>query len=85
MAKQGLSERALAQESRLSVGAIRSVGGTAGGPTLGTLLALARALDLDSIDQLLGPTATSLLANHDLLDESIGHGQLTLLLNADIG
>jgi transcriptional regulator with XRE-family HTH domain len=81
--REGLSERALAGRAGLSIGAVRSVGGTAAGPTLGTLLALAKALRLQSIDQLLGPSATSLMARHDRLEGAVGEPTMTIVMGAD--
>lgn len=82
--REGLSERGLACKAGLSIGAVRTVGGTAAGPTLGTLLALTKALQLRSIDELLGPSATALLANQDQLEASVGEPAITVVMNADM-
>jgi transcriptional regulator with XRE-family HTH domain len=78
--REGLSERGLADKAGLSIGAVRTVGGTAAGPTLGTLLALTKALHLQSIDELLGPSATALLANQDRLEGAVGEPAMTLVM-----
>lgn len=81
--REGLSERALARKAGVSVGAVRSVGGTVAGPTLGTLLALAKALQLQSVDQLLGPSALATIAAHDLLEGEIGEVAMTVVMGID--
>lgn len=81
--REGLSERGLAAKACLSVGAVRSVGGTDAGPTLGTLLALTTALRLQSIDELLGPSATALLANQDQLEGAVGEPAMTLVMSVE--
>ena len=81
--RAGLSERALATKAGLSVGAVRSIGTTDNGPTLRTLLALARALQLQSIDQLLGPSATALLTAHDQLEFELGEDAMHVLMLTD--
>lgn len=78
--REGLTVRGLADKAGLSVGAVMTVGGTKGGPTLGTLLALSKALRLDSIDELLGPSGTALLANHDELEAAAGEPALTVVM-----
>lgn len=81
--REGLSERALADRAGLSIGAVRTVGGTAAGPTLATLLALTRALHLRSVDELLGPSGTSLLAGQDRLEAAVGEPTMTVVMAAD--
>lgn len=81
--REGLSERALATKAGVSIGAVRSVGVTEAGPTLGTLLALARALRLQSIDQLLGPSPTSLIAAHDVLEAEVGADAIRAVMLVD--
>ncbi len=81
--REGLSDRALAERAGLSIGAIRSLGGTAAGPTLGTLLALAKALRVQSLDQLLGPSAATLMAKHDRLEAEAGEPSMTIVMSAD--
>jgi len=81
---QGLSERGLAEQVGLSYGAVRSIGRTVGGPTLGTLLAVARGLNLKSIDELLAPAGLTLLSQHDELEEAIGEPQMTVVMGADL-
>ena len=81
--REGLSERALAAKAGLSVGAVRSIGRTETGPTLGTLLALSRALELQSIDQLLDPSSTALLSAHDELESQVGEGTIRILMRTD--
>ena len=78
--REGLTVRGLAERAGLSVGAVRAVGATDAGPTLGTLLALTRALRLQSIDELLGPSATALLANQDELEAAIGEAAMTVVM-----
>lgn len=82
--REGLSERGLADKAGLSVGAVRTVGGTDAGPTLGTLLALAKALGLRSIDDLLGPSAMTLLANQDQLEAAVGEPAMTVVMKSGI-
>ncbi len=82
--REGLSERGLADKAGLSIGAVRTVGGTVAGPTLGTLLALTKALRLQSIDELLGPSATTLLANQDQLEAAVGEPALIVVMSTDI-
>lgn len=82
--REGLSERALADKAGLSVGAVRTVGGSVAGPTLGTLLALTKALGLQSVDELLGPSATTLLANQDQLEAAVGEPAMTVVMNSRI-
>jgi len=82
--REGLSERALADKAGLSVGAVRTVGGSVAGPTLGTLLALTKALGLQSVDELLGPSATTLLANQDELEGAVGEPTMTVVMNSRI-
>jgi transcriptional regulator with XRE-family HTH domain len=81
--REGLSERALAARAGLSIGAVRSVGGTEAGPTLGTLLALARALGLHSVDQLLGPSALALMARQDQLETAVGEPAMNVVMSVD--
>ena len=81
--REGLSERGLAEKAGLSVGAVRTVGGTVAGPTLGTLLALTKALRLQSIDELLGPSATALLANQGELEAVVGEPAMTVVMGVD--
>lgn len=83
--REGLSERALAEKAGLSIGAVRSVGETTAGPTLGTLLALARALRLQSIDQLLGPSPLALMARQDQLEAAVGEPAMNVVMAADGG
>lgn len=78
--REGLTVRGLADKAGLSIGAVRTVGGTKGGPTLGTLLALSKALRLDSIDELLGPSGTALLANQDELEAAVGEPAMTVVM-----
>jgi hypothetical protein len=78
--REGLSERGLAEKAGLSIGAVRTVGGTDAGPTLGTLLALSKALRLQSIDELLGPSATALLANQDQLEAAVGEAAMNVVM-----
>lgn len=82
--REGLSERGLADRAGLSIGAVRTVGGTVAGPTLGTLLALTKALRLQSIDELLGPPATTLLANQDRLEAAVGEPAMTVVMNTEM-
>lgn len=82
--REGLSERGLAERAGLSIGAVRTVGGTTAGPTLGTLLALTKALRLQSIDELLGPSGTALLANQDQLEAAVGEPAITAVMNAEM-
>jgi transcriptional regulator with XRE-family HTH domain len=49
------SERELAQRAGLSIGALRDLGTGLANPTLRTMVALARAFDLRSIEELIGP------------------------------
>lgn len=81
--REGLSERALATKAGLSVGAVRSIGGTKNGPRLATLLALTRALGLQSIDQLLGPSPAALLTSHDRLEAEVGDDAMHVLMLSD--
>jgi hypothetical protein len=81
--REGLSARGLADKAGLSIGAVRMVGGTATGPTLGTLLALTKALRLQSIDELLGPSATTLLAKQDQLEAAVGEQAVTVVMNIE--
>lgn len=80
--RAGLSERGLADKAGLSVGAVRTVGRSVAGPTLGTLLALTKALGLQSVDELLGPSATTLLANQDQLEAAIGEPAMIVVMNS---
>lgn len=82
--REGLSERGLADRARLSIGAVRTVGATVSGPTLGTLLALTKALRLKSIDDLLGPSATALLASQDQLEAAVGEAAISVVMNTEI-
>ena len=82
--REGLSDRALAGKAGLSVGAVRTVGQTAAGPTLGTLLALTKALRLQSIDELLGPSASTLLARQDELEAAVGEEAMAVVMNSGI-
>lgn len=82
--RAGLSERALANKAGLSVGAVRSIGRTEKGPTLGTLLALTRALRLQSIDHLLGPSPTALLSTYDQLETELGEGAMQIVMLTDL-
>lgn len=81
---EGLSERALAERVGLSYGAVRSIGRTAGGPTLGTLLAIVKGLNLRSIDELLGPAGLALLSRHDEIEAEIGEEDMTVVMSADV-
>ncbi len=81
--REGLSKRALATKADLSIGAVRSIGSTKTGPTLGTLLALTRALQLQSIEQLLGPSPTALLTANDQLEAQMGEGTMRALMRTD--
>ena len=81
--REGLSERALAARAGISVGAVRSIGETKNGPRLATLLALTRALGLQSIDQLLGPSPAALLIAHDRLEVAVGEGAMHALMLSD--
>ena len=82
--REGLTVRGLADKAGLSVGAVRTVGGTEAGPTLGTLLALTKALGLQSVDELLGPSATTLLANQDQLEAAVGEPAMIVVMNSRI-
>lgn len=77
--REGLSKRALAHKAHISIGAVRSVGTTETGPRLGTLLALTRALELQSIDQLLGPWSIALLTADDQLETRVAADVLLVL------
>lgn len=68
LAARGMSERRLAEVAGVSIGSVRSIGRTPGGPTLGTLLAIARALSLDSLDSLLGASALAKLTTPEPRD-----------------
>ena len=81
--RQGLSERALAAKADISAGTVQRIGKTDTGPTLATLLALTRALRLQSIDQLLGPSPTALLTAHDELETQVGEGAISVLMRTD--
>lgn len=81
--QQGLTGRALAAKAGLSIGTVRSVGRTSSGPTLGTLLALAKALGVSSLDQLLGPSGMHLLRNLDQLEHDAGEATVTLVMGCD--
>lgn len=81
--REGLSKRALATKAHISIGAVRSIGKTKTGPTLGTLIALTRALQLQSIDQLLGPSPTALLTADDQLEAQVGEGAMRVLMRTD--
>lgn len=81
--REGLSDRALAERSGLSIGAVRSLGETAGGPTLGTLLALAKALRVQSLDQLVGPSAMTLMNEYDRLETAAGEPSMIIVMAAD--
>lgn len=83
--REGLSVRALATKAGVSIGAVRSIGKTETGPTLGTLLALTRALRLQSIDQLLGPSPTALLTTHDQLEIELGQDAMHVVMLTDQG
>jgi hypothetical protein len=73
----------LADKAGLSIGAVRTVGGSVAGPTLGTLLALTKALRLQSIDELLGPSATTLLAKQDQLEAAVGKLEMAAVMNVE--
>ena len=81
--REGLSERGLAEKAGLSIGAVRTVGGTAAGPTLGTLLALTKALRLHSVDELLGPSATTLLTKQDQLEAAVGEPAMSVVMTSE--
>ena len=81
--REGLSERALAAKADISVGTVQSIGRTESGPTLGTLFALTRALELQSIDELLGPSPTALLTAHEQLEVQLGEGAIRVLMRTD--
>lgn len=81
--REGLSKRALATKAGISVGAVLSIGKTKTGPRLGTLLALTRALRLQSIDQLLGPSPTALLTANDRLEAQVGEGAIAIFMRTD--
>lgn len=81
--REELSERALATRAEISIGAVRTIGRTKTGPTLGTLLALTRALRLQSIDQLLGPSPTALLTAQDELEAKVGEDAMNIVMLSD--
>ena len=83
--REGLSKRALAAKADISFGAVQNIGKTKTGPRLGTLLALTRALQLQSIDQLLGPSPTALLTASDQLEAQVGEGAMRVLMRTDDG
>lgn len=80
--REGLSERKLADRAGVSIGAVRGVGTTVRGPTLGTLLALAKALKVSSIEELLGPSSTTLLSKHDQLEAALGEDAMAVVMNS---
>ncbi|MCY3949807.1 MAG: helix-turn-helix transcriptional regulator [Acidimicrobiaceae bacterium] len=81
--REGLSKRALATRAGLSAGAVQSIGATKAGPTLGTMLALTRALRLRSIDQLLGPTPTAFLTANDQIETQLSEGGMRVFMRID--
>ena len=82
--RAGLSTRQLATKAGLGVSTVRSVGTTGGGPTLGTLMALARALDLTSIDELLGPSALVLMESAEEFESAFGAEAGQAIITADV-
>ncbi len=56
-----MSERALARESKVSIGALRQLLRGDTDPSVGTLIALAHAMGLGSIEGLLGPIPSATL------------------------
>lgn len=80
----GLSTRELAKRAGVGVSTVRSVGMTNAGPTLGTLMALARALGLASIDELLGPSALALMDSADEFESRFGPEAGQAVATADI-
>ena len=83
--REGLSKRALASKAGISVGAVLSIGTTKAGPKLGTMLALVRALGLQSIDQLLGPSPTAMLTASDRIEVELGDCAMRVLMQTDGG
>lgn len=81
--ERGLSVRSLAARAGVSIGAVRGFGRSPFGPTLGTLLALAEALDLKSIDELLGPSGSSLLRHLPRLEREAGQAPMTVVMGCD--
>lgn len=81
--REGLSERALADKADISVGTVQSIGSTESGPTLATLFALTRALGLQSIDELLGPSPTALVTADERLEIQLGEGAICVLMRID--
>ena len=81
--REGVTKRELAARAGISVGAVRTIGKTEAGPTLGTLLALTKALRLKSIDELLGPSPTSLLRAHDQLESKVGSSAMQSVMLTD--
>lgn len=55
------TQRGLATKTGLGIGTVRELLAGSSDPTLGTLLAVAKALELGSIEQLLGPSGTETL------------------------
>lgn len=68
----GLSKRSLANQTGVSIGAIRNFGKTTQGPTLSTMLAIAQGLNLNSLDELLGPSAAFAMIHQEDLDQAVG-------------
>lgn len=81
--REGVTKRELATRAGISVGAVRTIGKTEAGPTLGTLLALTKALRLKSIDELLGPSPTVLLRAHDQLESQVGRSAMQSVMLTD--
>lgn len=44
---------------------------------------MSKALRLQSIDELLGPSATALLANQDELEAAVGEAAITVTMNIE--
>lgn len=81
--REGLSKRALATRAGISAGAVQSIGATKAGPTLRTMLALTRALRLQSIDQLLGPTPTAFLTATDQIETQLSENGMRVVMRID--
>lgn len=63
-----MSERALAREAKVSIGALRQLLGGDTDSSLGTLIALAHAMRLGTLEGLLGSTPSALLRQRALED-----------------
>jgi len=69
--ERGLSRRHVAAESGIALGTVCQLLRGVGEPTLGTMLALVRVLELSSIEELIAPFGTrSLLSDDTLLAEA---------------